>query len=189
MNSFSRRAIGTRTRPARALRRLFLLAAGAIACAGCALPAGAILGMQAAEAAGVVAAGAAQGDKPMDQGARCDQLESAPPMVAEMDGGRLQSWALAESASGSRWIPNPAAPGLSLAALRFSPPLSGHAANDSRFLVYAPRYYRTVQESEQLTSLVGCFQPASGTFSLNDRVYRYALAKKLPCFPIGRDGR
>lgn len=110
-------------------------------------------------------------------------------MVAEIDGGRLKSWALAQSVSGNRWVPDPTARAISLSALRFTPALARQAAGDRRFLAYAPRNYRSIAESRELTSLVGCFELASGTFSLDGRVYRYALVNKLPCFPAGRNSR
>jgi hypothetical protein len=148
-------------------------------------------GVQAAEAAGVVTASAAGGNQRIDsddRAARCDQLSNSPPYVAQIAAGRLWPWTLQEVGEDARWAPASLAPSASLSDLHFTPPLAHFdpSSKKKQFLAYAPMNSQTIADSEQLTSLVGSFETAAGTFSLESRVYRYALVNKLPCFPLAR---
>lgn len=150
------------------------------------------MGVQTVVAGGVVGATAIEGEDkvtedPEDQAARCDQLASAPPLVLALQGAELTPWTLAQSGTNGQWMPAASASAIGINALTFNPPLSDAVNPDKRmFLVYAPVQAATIADNNLMTSLVGSFEPAAGTFSLNERSYRYALVKKLPCFPSAR---
>lgn len=146
-------------------------------------------GVQAAETAGVMTASATGGNQRIDsddRAERCDQLSTSPPYVARIAVGRLWPWTLQEAGEDARWAPAGFAPAASLSDLHFTPPLARFDTDSKtqHFLAYAPMNSLTIADSQQLTSLISSFDTEAGTFSLNSRVYRYALVTKLPCFPL-----
>lgn len=174
-----------------ALYLALLLPMGGCA-AGSIVSAAAGMGVQTVVAGGVMGATAFEGEDkvtqdPEDQAARCDQLASAPPLVLALQGAELTPWTLSQSGAQGQWMPAANGNAIGLNALTFSPPLSDPVDPEKRmFLVYAPVDAGTIADNNLMTSLVGSFEPAAGTFSLYNRSYRYALVKKLPCFPNSR---
>ena len=68
--------------------------------------------------------------------------------------------------------------------MNFQPPLRCELTADSiSYVAYAPSDARDATEQDQLNALAIGFGTANGTFTWNQRVFRYALVHKLPCFP------
>jgi len=68
--------------------------------------------------------------------------------------------------------------------MNFQPPLRSELTADSiSYVAYAPSDARDATEQDQLNALAIGFGTANGTFTWNQRVFRYALVHKLPCFP------
>ncbi len=68
--------------------------------------------------------------------------------------------------------------------MNFQPPLKDElTANSVSYIAYAAADARDATEQDQLNALEIGFGPAMGTFTWNQRSFRYALVHKLPCFP------
>ncbi len=66
----------------------------------------------------------------------------------------------------------------------FQPPLQSElSANSVTYVAYAASDARDATEQDQLNALEIGFGHGLGTFKWNQRVFRYAVAHKLPCFP------
>lgn len=66
----------------------------------------------------------------------------------------------------------------------FQPPLqSSLTANSVTYVAYAASDAHDATEQDQLNALEIGFGPGFGTFKWNQRVFRYAVSHKLPCFP------
>jgi hypothetical protein len=69
--------------------------------------------------------------------------------------------------------------------MNFQPPLQSElTANSISYVAYAPADAHDATEQDQLNALaIGFGSSATGTFTWNERSFRYALVHKLPCFP------
>jgi hypothetical protein len=68
--------------------------------------------------------------------------------------------------------------------MNFQPPLQSElTANSVSYVAYAASDARDATEQDQLNALTIGFGPALGTFTWNERAFRYALVHRLPCFP------
>lgn len=186
------------------------LIAGLASVAGCAAAAAAQfapLAIQAVEAIGSGATNAAsnasasraaeRGDDDVDRQERCDVLEDGAPTVIEFlraQAGASTEWRelrLDNSNGNPIWVVA-SAPGSgaqwrsaeNLPTMKFVPPLAPTLKPGiPDYLAYAPAEPQTGTEDDQLTSMTAEFGAGTGTFEWNGRVYQYAMADKLPCFP------
>jgi hypothetical protein len=137
---------------------------------------------------------------------RCNELQLFTPAIIEFRTDRTGTtqWrelGLGGSAEAPRWTvlaeatsdaakakdiaPGGWAPANNLEHMEFSPPLKTSPASGSgSFLAYAPAVALAVVERDELASLVLDFGPVMGTFKYNDRIFKYATLKHLPCFPV-----
>jgi hypothetical protein len=68
--------------------------------------------------------------------------------------------------------------------MHFDPPVqSAFTANSVSYIAYAASDARDATEQDQLNALTIGFGSSIGTFTWNERTFRYALVHKLPCFP------
>jgi len=137
------------------------------------------------------------GEDEVDRHDRCDNLEETAPTVIELrrtDAAAVPQWRelQIENATGvPRWAPASGPDGgrawrptENLLAMNFAPPLPlPTKPNISTYLGYAPSEPVSSSEQDQLTGLTANFGAPVGTFQWNGRVYQYATAAKLPCFP------
>jgi membrane protein implicated in regulation of membrane protease activity len=159
------------------------------------------LGLQVAEAVGIAGARAAAGDKltNVDEDAsRCEQLAGGLPFITEVrkdpNGAiEIRQWKVGGDPDKPEWEVIADATGApegwrheaDIAQLNFSPPLeTSLVKSKAHFLIFAPAQANDTVENEQLVSFIGFFGPADGTFEWRGRMYNYAVAKRLPCFPM-----
>jgi hypothetical protein len=165
------------------------------------------LGIRAAEAVGSGATTLAasstgshsgdHGEDEIDRGERCDELQDMTPNVIEFrkaDPGGVAQWRelrLDTSASDPRWIPAGDSGAESvwhaaqnLPSMSLSTPIVALLKPGTpSYLAYAAAEPQTISEDDQLAGLTADFGAGVGTFQWNGRLYQYALANKLPCFP------
>jgi hypothetical protein len=184
--------------------RLGILAGSVAGCAAAALPAAMQLIPAGAEAIGVVGGTLANhsssgdlrpGEDEADRRERCDNLVEFAPTVIELrrTAAAAPQWRELQIANGSdrRWVPATASDGAgtwrpttNLLAMNFAPPLVlPSEVNVSTYLGYAPSEPLNSSEQDALTGLIANFGAPVGTFLWNGRIYQYATAAKLPCFP------
>jgi hypothetical protein len=148
---------------------------------------------------GIVAAHQSHQDKnmPPPDSDVCDELSQEVPMLVELKTDktgvtRYRELSLVGSDLDPAWaaMPNQDTKdgGWKLATnftkMNFQPPLQSELTADSTaFVAYAPADARDVTEQDQLNALEIGFGSAGGTFTWNERPFRYALVHKLPCFP------
>jgi len=134
-----------------------------------------------------------------EEAGRCEQLRAGLPYVTEVrhdPNGALEirQYSVRGSSDKPQWTVIPAtdsAPdgwkALEMSQADFSPPLETSLTTEKGFhyLIFAPAQADNTYENEQLVSFIGFFGPADGTFEWGGRTYNYAVAKKLPCFPLG----
>jgi hypothetical protein len=136
------------------------------------------------------------GEDEADRKERCANLVSVAPTVIELrrTAGAAAQWRELQIANGSgdrRWMPAVASDGAgtwrpttNLLAMNFTPPLVFPSElNVSSYLGYAPSEPMNSSEQDELTSLIANFGAPVGTLLWNGRIYQYATAAKLPCFP------
>lgn len=147
----------------------------------------------------VIAAHQSQLDKnmPPPDSDVCDELSLEVPMLVELRTDatgvtRYRELALVGSDLEPEWaaMPNQDTKdgGWKLATnftkMNFQPPLRTElTANTISYVAYAPSDARDATEQDELNALAIGFGPGTGTFTWNERAYRYALVHKLPCFP------
>jgi hypothetical protein len=148
---------------------------------------------------GAMAAHQSQLDKnmPPPDSDVCDELSLEVPMLVELRTDktgvtRYRELSLVGSDLDPEWaaMPNQDAQtgGWKLATnftkMNFQPPLRTElTANTISYVAYAPSDARDATEQDELNALSIGFGPGTGTFTWNERAYRYALVHKLPCFP------
>ena len=148
---------------------------------------------------GLVAAHQSHQDKnmPPPDSEVCDELSQEVPMLVELKTDksgttRYRELSLVGSDLDPEWaaMPNQAAKdgGWKVASnftkMNFQPSIQGELTADSiSFVAYAPADAHDVTEQDQLNALEIGFGAATGTFTWNERSFRYALVHKLPCFP------
>jgi hypothetical protein len=139
-----------------------------------------------------------RGDDEVDRQERCDELEDAAPSVIEFrraEANASAQWrelrldhsagdptwiAAIVPGSGTEWRPTE-----NLPTMKFVPPLArALKPGIPDYLAYAPAEPLTPLEDDQLSSMTVEFGAGTGTFQWNGRVYQYAVADKLPCFPV-----
>jgi hypothetical protein len=154
---------------------------------------------------GAIAAHQSQLDKnmPPPDSDVCDELSMEIPMLVELRTDatgvtRYRELALVGSELEPGWaaMPNQNTKdgGWKLATnftkMNFQPPLRTElTANTISYVAYAPSNSRDATEQDELNALALGFGPGTGTFTWNQRAYRYALVHKLPCFPPPPDPR
>lgn len=139
-----------------------------------------------------------QGEDEVDRHERCDNLVETAPAVIELrrtDADTAPQWRelqIANNAGVPRWAPASGTDGggswrptANLLAMNFAPPLAlPSRLNVPTYLSYAPSEPVSLSEQDELTGLTANFGAPVGTFQWNGRVYQYATAAKLPCFPL-----
>jgi hypothetical protein len=127
----------------------------------------------------------------------CDELSQEVPMLVELKTDttgttRYRELSLVGSDLDPEWaaMPNQDTKdgGWKLASnftkMHFQPSLQGElTANSIAYVAYAAADAHDVTEQDQLNALEIGFGPAMGTFTWNERAFRYAVVHKLPCFP------
>ena len=184
-----------------------LAAAAALAAfaAGCALLglglSVAPMGLQLIEGTTVAAGQAATGNpntNAEEDASKCEQLRSGLPYVTEVrkdsNGAfEIRQYGVRGSSDNPQWTVFPgkdsAADGwktFEMSQATFSPPLETAlgAEKGAHYLIFAAAQANDSTENEQVVSFIGFFGPADGTFEWGGRSYNYAVAKKLPCFPV-----
>lgn len=138
----------------------------------------------------------------VDREERCDELELEVPGVVEVRKSpagtpEYRELRLGGSPDEPQWAPildkDTAAggwrPALNFMRMNFTPPLDGLLPpSGSAYLAYAPTEPRTEVEQDRLVALTVDFGSGVGTFGWNGRIYQYAVASKLPCFPSPPNG-
>jgi hypothetical protein len=181
----------------------------ALVCGGCAAAALSLvpMGVSAVSAVGDGVMNAATnstgskdlhpGEDEVDRRERCDNLTDTAPIVIELrrqDSGAQPQWRelqIVEASGEPRWAPSKAAdgeghwqPSVNLLTMDFAPPLALPSGSDvPTYLSYAPSEPASATEQDELTGLTANFGAPVGTFRWNGRMYQYATAAKLPCFP------
>ncbi len=139
---------------------------------------------------------------------KCNELELITPSIIEFrtDHEGVTQWrelGLGGSPDSPRWIvvaeaavdaerakdlaPGGWAPASNLGHMDFNPPIKTSAAPGyTTFLAYAPESSLIAIERDQLSSLKLDFGPVAGTFKYNERIFKYATLKMLPCFPVAQ---
>ena len=179
----------------------FLVLSG---CAG----AGAVTALKAA-APFALAAGqqfAAGGDKHSedeehqsddDTEVKCEQLVRHQPGIEEFQligqGIRSREIRLEPEGESHRWIVHRSGGNSTegwrkqnqLARLHFDPPLRQFLKNAKpSYLAYVVDIPETLEENEQLISMVDDFGSKAGIFEWNNVRYSYSIVQRLPCFPF-----
>jgi hypothetical protein len=127
----------------------------------------------------------------------CDELSQEVPMLVELKTDttgttRYRELSLVGSDMDPEWAAMPnqdsQSGGWKLASnftkMHFQPSLQGElTANSIAYVAYAAADAHDVTEQDQLNALEIGFGPAMGTFTWNERAFRYAVVHKLPCFP------
>ena len=127
----------------------------------------------------------------------CDELSQEVPMLVELKTDttgttRYRELSLVGSDLDPEWaaMPNQDTKdgGWKLASnftkMHFQPSLQTElTANSIAYVAYAAADAHDVTEQDQLNALEIGFGPAMGTFTWNERAFRYAVVHKLPCFP------
>jgi hypothetical protein len=127
----------------------------------------------------------------------CDELSQEVPMLVELKTDttgttRYRELSLVGSDLDPEWaaMPNQDTKdgGWKLASnftrMHFQPSLQNElTANSIAYVAYAAADAHDVTEQDQLNALEIGFGPAMGTFTWNERAFRYAVVHKLPCFP------
>ncbi len=127
----------------------------------------------------------------------CDELSQEVPMLVELKTDtagttRYRELSLVGSDLDPEWAAMPNQDmkdgGWKLASnftkMNFQPPLQHElTANSIAYVAYAASDAHDVTEQDQLNALEIGFGPAMGTFTWNERAFRYAVVHKLPCFP------
>jgi len=151
-------------------------------------------------AGGSAAAHQAQADKdtPPPDSDVCDELSLEIPMLVELRTDatgvtRYRELSLGGADLDPQWeaMPNQDTKngGWKLATnftkMNFRPPLQSElTANSISYVAYAASDARDATEQDQLNALeIGFGSSPTGTFTWNERAFRYALVHKLPCFP------
>jgi hypothetical protein len=148
---------------------------------------------------GVAAAHQSHQDKnmPPPDSEVCDELSQEVPMLVELKTDttgttRYRELSLVGSDMDPEWaaMPNQDTQGggwklaTNFTKMHFQPSLQGElTANSITYVAYAAADAHDVTEQDQLNALEIGFGPAMGTFTWNERAFRYALVHKLPCFP------
>jgi hypothetical protein len=148
---------------------------------------------------GVAAAHQSHQDKntPPPDSEVCDELSQEVPMLVELKTDttgttRYRELGLVGSDMDPEWAAMPNQDmkdgGWKLASnftkMHFQPPLQSElTANSIAYVAYAAADAHDVTEQDQLNALEIGFGPAMGTFTWNERAFRYAVVHKLPCFP------
>jgi hypothetical protein len=148
---------------------------------------------------GVAAAHQSHQDKnmPPPDSEVCDELSQEVPMLVELKTDttgttRYRELSLVGSDMDPEWaaMPNQDTKdgGWKLASnftrMHFQPSLQSElTANSIAYVAYAAADAHDVTEQDQLNALEIGFGPAMGTFTWNERAFRYAVVHKLPCFP------
>jgi hypothetical protein len=127
----------------------------------------------------------------------CDELSQEVPMLVELKTDttgttRYRELSLVGSDLDPEWaaMPNQDTQGggwklaTNFTKMHFQPSLQGElTANSIAYVAYAAADAHDVTEQDQLNALEIGFGPAMGTFTWNERAFRYAVVHKLPCFP------
>jgi hypothetical protein len=127
----------------------------------------------------------------------CDELSQEVPLLVELKTDttgttRYRELSLVGSDLDPEWAAMPnqdtKSGGWRLASnftkMHFQPPLQSElTANSTAFVAYAAADAHDVTEQDQLNALEIGFGPSTGTFTWNERAFRYAVVHKLPCFP------
>jgi hypothetical protein len=127
----------------------------------------------------------------------CDELSLEVPMLVELRTDtsgttRYRELSLGGADLEPEWEPmpnqDPKEGGWKLASnfekMDFQPPIQNQlTANSVSYVAYAAADAHDATEQDQLNALEIGFGPAIGTFTWNQRSFRYALVHKLPCFP------
>jgi hypothetical protein len=189
----------------------FLAITLAISASGCFMAAAELapIAVQAVEAVGGGAADLVEGtviaahqekadkDTPPPDSDVCDELSLEVPMLVELrtDGSgvtRYRELGLGGADLEPIWVAMPNQDskdsGWKLASnfqkMNFQPPLQNQLTSNSvSYVAYAAADARDATEQDQLNALEIGFGPTMGTFTWNQRSFRYALVHKLPCFP------
>jgi hypothetical protein len=148
---------------------------------------------------GVAAAHQSHQDKnmPPPDSEVCDELSQEVPMLVELKTDttgttRYRELSLVGSDMDPEWaaMPNQDTQGggwklaSNFTKMHFQPSLQGElTANSITYVAYAAADAHDVTEQDQLNALEIGFGPAMGTFTWNERAFRYAVVHKLPCFP------
>jgi predicted lipoprotein with Yx(FWY)xxD motif len=146
---------------------------------------------------GTMAAHHADKNMPAADSDICDELSLEIPMLIELRTDatgvtRYRELSLAGADLDPQWaaMPNQDTKngGWKLASnftkMNFQPPLQSElTANSIAYVAYAASDARDATEQDQLNALAIGFGPNVGTFTWNERAFRYALVHKLPCFP------
>jgi len=148
---------------------------------------------------GIVSAHQSHADKnmPPPDSDVCDELSQEVPMLVELKTDttgttRYRELSLVGSDLDPEWAAMPNQDikdgGWKLASnftkMHFQPSLQSElTANSIAYVAYAAADARDVTEQDQLNALEIGFGPAMGTFTWNERAFRYAVVHKLPCFP------
>jgi hypothetical protein len=148
---------------------------------------------------GIVSAHQSHADKnmPPPDSDVCDELSQEVPMLVELKTDatgitRYRELSLVGSDLDPEWAAMPnqdmKTGGWKLASnftkMNFQPPLQSElTANSIAYVAYAPADARDATEQDELNALAIGFGPAMGTFTWNERPFRYAVVHKLPCFP------
>jgi hypothetical protein len=148
---------------------------------------------------GVAAAHQSHQDKnmPPPDSEVCDELSQEVPMLVELKTDttgttRYRELSLVGSDMDPEWaaMPNQDTQGggwklaSNFTKMHFQPSLQGElTANSIAYVAYAAADAHDVTEQDQLNALEIGFGPAMGTFTWNERAFRYAVVHKLPCFP------
>jgi hypothetical protein len=139
---------------------------------------------------------------------KCNELELITPSIIEFrtDHEGVTQWrelGLGGSPDSPRWTvvaeataavekakdlaPGGWAPASNLGHMDFNPPLKTSVVPGyTIFLAYAPESSLIAIERDQLASLNLDFGPVAGTFEYNERIFKYATLKMLPCFPVAQ---
>jgi hypothetical protein len=128
----------------------------------------------------------------------CDELSQEIPMLVELKTDktgvtRYRELSLVGTDIEPEWAAMPNQDmrdgGWKLASnftkMNFQPPLQSELTADSiTYVAYAATDAHDVTEQDQLNALaIGFSSAGTGTFTWNERSFRYAVVHKLPCFP------
>ena len=159
------------------------------------------MGLQAIEGVTVATGQAVSGNPDTtaeEDASKCEQLRSGLPYVTEVrkdsNGAfEIRQYGVRGSSDKPQWTVVPAkdsAPDgwktFEMSQAEFSPPLetSLGVEKGAHYLIFAAAQANNTSENEQAVSFIGFFGPADGAFEWGGRSYNYAVAKKLPCFPV-----
>ncbi len=139
------------------------------------------------------------GEDEMDREDRCEQLQLDVPGVIELHKSaagapEYRELQLGGSLGQPQWTPIVGQdtnargwrPAVHFLQMNFTPPLGLLPDAGSDYLAYRPMQSESSAPDVEFVALTVNFGKTEGTFPWNGRLYQFALAHTLPCFPPPR---